>query len=144
MSKNKNKDKGTRWERDAAKELNKEFPDTWRRIPMSGAAGTQLGIPMLQADLMGDYSFLDHLFMGEAKVGYGGKSMTIQKEWFDKIAEASDKTHSYPVVLLKFENSRSGVRHVIAMDFEIWDKLLKEIQEMYLELESLYEKRDEH
>jgi len=138
---NKNKIKGSNWERKAAEELNKKFPDTWRRIPLSGALGTTLDIPSLQGDVSGNYLFLPFKFYGEAKVGYGGASMTIQKEWFDKIKKEAENNYAKPVVLLKFEKSNSGVRHVIAMDFETWDDIMLHIQSLRDELEKLYDER---
>jgi len=137
MSQNKQKDKGSRWEREAAELLNKEFPDSWKRIPMSGAMGTSLNITELDGDLQGRYSFFPHKFIGEAKVGYGGTEMTVRKEWFDKVKLEAEKSYSLPVVVLKFEKARSGVRHVIAMDFYTWDTLMTKFQELHEEVEKL-------
>jgi len=141
MMVNKNKIKGSQWERDAAKLLNENFPDVWRRNPGSGALGTILELPILKGDVVGDYEFLPFDFIAEAKVGYGGSLMQIQKVWFDKIKEQADENYSLPVVLLKFEKSKSGVRHVIAMDFETWDKIMSYIESMHEELLKLYEER---
>jgi hypothetical protein len=141
MSNNANKDKGTRWERDAAHCLNERFPDTWRRNPGSGALGTILDMPILKGDLVGDYEFLPTDFVAEAKVGYGGTQMQVHKEWFDKIKMEADQNYALPVVLLKFEKSKTGVRHVIAMDFETWDKLMEFVESMHEELLGLYEKQ---
>jgi len=137
------KNKGNRWERDAANILNEKFPDTWKRIALSGALGTILKEPLLEADLLGKYNHMDRKIAGEAKVGYGGLSMTIQKEWFDKIAQTAAKLYAIPVVLLKFSGARTGVRHVVAVDFEVWDELMKEWEGLYNELNSLYKKMDE-
>jgi hypothetical protein len=133
------KDKGKRWEREAAKILNKSFPNVWTRIPLSGALGTVLEMPSLKADLIGEYYFLKNPIMAEAKYGYGGSSMTIKKEWFDKIRIAAEETYSLPVVLLKFDNARSGVRYVIALDFEAWDELMSDVERMHTELLNFYE-----
>jgi len=84
---------------------------------------------MLKGDLRGRYSFLSRPLLGECKVGYGGKVMTIKKEWFDKIAQEASESYSLPVVLLKFEQSRSGTKHVICMDFEVWNQIMKELEE---------------
>lgn len=138
---NKNKDKGTRWERDAVNDLNENFPDTWRRNPGSGALGTILDMPILKGDLVGDYNFLPTTFVAEAKVGYGGTQMQVHKEWFDKIKMEANQNFALPVVLLKFEKSKTGVRHVIAMDFETWDKLMEFVESMHEELLELYEKQ---
>lgn len=138
----KSKDKGKRWEKEAEKILNESFGKVWKRTPGSGALGTNLQIPILQGDLIGDYYFLNKTFAAEAKFGYGGKSMTIQKEWFDKIREQAERTYSLPIVLLKFEYARTGVKYVVAMDFEAWDELLTEIEEMHTELLRLYEEHE--
>lgn len=142
MSNNKNKDKGTRWERDAVNELNENYPNAWRRNPGSGALGTVLDMPFLKGDLVGDYEFLPVDIVAEAKVGYGGTQMQVRKEWFDKIKMEANENYAIPVVLLKFEKSRTGVRHVIAMDFETWDTLMNFIESMHEELLGLYEKQE--
>jgi hypothetical protein len=143
MSHNANKDKGTRWERDAVLLLNQNHPNTWRRNPGSGALGTILDMPFLKGDLVGDYTFLPIDIVAEAKVGYGGTQMQLHKEWFDKIKMEADQNFAIPVVLLKFEKSKTGVRHVIAMDFETWDKLMEYYESMHEELLGLYEKLQE-
>jgi Holliday junction resolvase len=138
------KRKGARWERDAAKELNKNFPEVWRRIAMSGAMGTHMDIPILKADVVGTYPFYSKQFAGECKVGYGGKQMTIKKEWFDKIGGAAEEFYALPVVLLKFDYARTGVRHVIAMDFDVWDEIMTEFEEMRDEIDTLSKELDEN
>lgn len=125
---NPSKIKGSKWENDAADLLNKEFPNTWRRTPMSGALGTIMNEPLLGADVLGKYEFLPFKFLAEAKVGYGGSNMQIKKDWFDKIKSTAEKAYGIPVVLLKFLGARSGVKHVIAMDFETWNKLMAYIE----------------
>lgn len=139
---NKNKIKGSQWERDAAKLLNTNYPNVWRRNPGSGALGTILDMPILKGDLVGDYMFLPIDLVAEAKVGYGGTQMQIHKEWFDKIREEANENYALPVVLLKFEKSKSGARHIIAMDFETWDKFMNIIESMHEELLKLYEQQE--
>lgn len=137
---NPQKDKGSRWERDACKLMNVAFPDTWKRIAMSGALGTQLDIPILRPDAIGEYTHLSRKIVGEAKVGYGGKSMTIQKDWWDGIEEIAEENYAWPVVLLKFEKAHTGVRHVICLSFDTWNELMQEMAEMYHELLLAYER----
>jgi len=137
---NPQKRKGTRWENDATKLLNEKFPNVWRRVAMSGALGTMLDMPILMPDMYGKYEHLSRKIVGECKVGYGGKQMTIQKEWFDGISEIAVKNYGLPAVMLKFEKSRTGVRHIICLDFETWDELMLEMAEMYRELSMLHEK----
>lgn len=141
MKKINSKKKGKRWEYDARDELNDMFPSTWKRIPSSGAIGTIVEIPHLTGDLIGKYDFIPHLFRAECKVGYGGKSMTIQKEWFDKIRkEAEENYNNLPCVLIKFDGSREGVRYFIGLDFQAWFDLLKWIEGIHNENVELYEK----
>lgn len=90
--------------------------------------GTIAEIPILKGDLRGKYPFIGRGLLAECKVGYGGKEMTIRKEWFDKIAREAEESYSLPVVLLKFENSRSGVKHIICMDFDVWDQIMQELE----------------
>lgn len=126
---NKQKEKGTRWENEAEEKLNKAFPFTWTRIRASGAWGTLADIPQLKGDIKGKYPFMSKPLLGECKVGYGGKVMTIKKEWFDKVAQEAAETYSLPVVLLKFEQSRSGVKYIICMDFEVWNQIMEELED---------------
>lgn len=139
MMSNPQKEKGSRWERDSAKLLNERFPGTWKRVAMSGALGTQLNIPVLMPDISGNYNHLSRNLVGECKVGYGGKSMTIQKDWFDHIQDVAEKNFALPLVVLKFEKSRSGVRHIMCMSFETWDALMSEMADMYHELLKAYD-----
>jgi Holliday junction resolvase len=140
------KDKGNRWERESVKILNQRFPGTWKRIPGSGAIGTLVKEPMLAADIVGNYSFLNKPVMGECKTGYGGKSMTIQKDWFDHAVKVAQGVHGIPAVVLKFERSVKGVKHVVALDFDTWDYLMgllesqnELIESLQYELSDLYE-----
>ncbi len=66
--------------------------------------------------------------------------MTIQKEWFDGIREIAEKQYALPAVILKFEKSRTGVKHIICLDFDAWDEIMREMAEMHHELKVLYEK----
>ena len=134
----KSKEKGGRWELEATKLLNKRFPGTWKKIAMSGSLGSILNIPILKADVIGEYKHISYRLMGDCKVGYGGKNMTIQKEWFDKIRDIAEENYALPVVILKFEKSRSGVRYVICMDFDTWDALMTDMGELYHELKQAY------
>lgn len=134
------KDKGNRWEREAVKILNKRFPETWRRIPGSGAIGTLVSEPLLAADIVGKYHFLDKPVMGECKVGYGGKSMTIQKDWFDHARHVAEGAFGIPAVVLKFERSVKGVKHVMALDFEAWEYFMDLLESYDAETIELQEK----
>lgn len=135
------KRKGARWERESCKLLNEEFPDVWKRIPMSGAIGTIANMPLLKADIVGDYEHLSKKIVGENKYGYGGKQMTLKKEWFDHIQEIAEENYAIPAVVLKFERARSGIKHVICLSFETWTELMSEMADMYNELMDVYEDR---
>lgn len=138
---NPQKRKGTRWETDSVKLLNQKFPNVWRRIAMSGALGTMLDMPILMPDISGKYEHMSNGIVGECKVGYGGKMMTIQKDWFDHIRGVAAKNYAaVPAVVLKFEKSRTGVKHIICLDFEAWDDLMGEMESMHNELVVLHEK----
>jgi len=84
---------------------------------------------MLRGDLRGRYSFMGKPMLAECKVGYGGKSMTIQKAWFDKVAKEAEDLYALPAVLLKFENSRSGTKYIICLDFDVWNQIMQELKE---------------
>lgn len=139
------KRKGKRWERDAVKELNKAFGEVWKRIPGSGALGTQLSISQLKGDLVGKYKFIKSPFRGEAKTGYGGATqLAIKREWFDKIAEEakSGMRNHIPIVICKFSGSRSDTRYFISMTFQAWDELMQEVKDIYEENIRLREELD--
>lgn len=137
------KRKGSQWERDLAKELNKLFETTtWKRIAMSGAMGTIMNEPLLKADVVGTFDFLDRRFVGECKVGYGGAMMQVSKEWFDKIKQTASECYALPVVFLKFSGARSGVQHVVAFDMDTFVILMKEVEAMYDEILKLREQHD--
>lgn len=133
--------KGQKWERDAVEELNKQFPDTWKKIPMSGAAGTILNVPELKPDLVGKYVHMDRRLAGEAKTGYGGsEQMAIQRKWFEKIAKQAIELYAIPILMFKFSGSRGEVRYVVAMSFQAWDELMLEYQKLYEENVALWAK----
>lgn len=144
MMVNKQKRKGSDWERDVAKELNKLLNSSeWKRVPGSGALGTILGEPFLRGDVKGNVDWLRD-FLLEAKVGYGGKKQfTIKKEWFDKIAEEAKTKNAIPAVVCKFANARTGVRHFIALDIEVFADILNQGSGMLRELEKLYDRLGE-
>lgn len=144
MKKINSKQKGKRWEYDARDQLNEMFPNTWKRIPSSGAIGTIVEIPHLTGDLIGKYEFIPYVLRAECKVGYGGKDMTIHKEWFDKIRrEAEENFNNLPCVVIKFDGSREGVRYFMALDFQAWFDLLKWIEKLHTENVEMYTKLEQ-
>lgn len=129
------KDKGKRWEKDAVEILNEKFPSTWRRVPASGALGTQLGMPELTSDLVGNYYFLPFKLRGDAKTGYGGATqLALKRDWLEKIRkEAENMPNSVPCVIGKFSGSRTDEKYFMVLDFQAWDKLMKDYEELYQE-----------
>lgn len=115
------KRKGTRFEQELKKLLEDKFPGSkWFRVPMSGAIGTLTGESSLDGDLIGSVPGFPKRIKVEAKVGYSqsGKSMAIRKEWLDSIIEKSKKDMSFPVLMAKFEQARTGTRVFVALDLD--------------------------
>lgn len=135
---NASKRKGTAWEVQAAKLLNEPFEEPiWKRVPLSGAIGTTLHEPELASDVKGKYPFIPFRFVAEAKTGYGGSNMQIKKEWFDKIKQTADQLYAEPLVFLKFLGARSGAKHIIAMEFDTWNRLMLYIEHLTDDRDSL-------
>jgi Holliday junction resolvase len=134
--------KGNQWERDLAKLLNEKLVDsTWKRIPGSGALGTQLGMGELTSDIVGTLPFTKKTVKIEAKVGYGGdKQFTLKKEWLDKVKMEAEQTFSIPVVGCKFSGSREGVKYFFVLDFDTFCDLMNLTTDLYQELTETIDK----
>jgi len=132
MTPNKQKIKGTTWERSLVKILNERIKKgTFKRVPGSGAMGTQLDEPSLYSDIKGRVVGLGKPIKIEAKVGYGGaKQLTVKKEWLDKVAEEANRTYSIPFLICRFSGSRSGVEDFVVMDIDIFIDLMNLISEL--------------
>lgn len=132
------KRKGSDFERYIAKKLTKNLKyGKFKRIAGSGAIGTNMGIPTLTGDLRGEVAGFTQKFKGESKIGYGGsKSMTIKKEWLDKIIEESSFDYSIPFLVARFSGARSGVEEFIILDLDTFIKILNLVSELYWELEN--------
>lgn len=136
--------KGSQWERDAAEILSNLLDGTFKRIPGSGALGTQLDEPGLTADIVGSVRSIQEQFRIEAKVGYGGeKQFALKKEWLDKIKKEADAVYGIPLIIGKFSGSREGIKHFIVMDTETFGTLIRGFNDMYDELCELYKKVNE-
>jgi len=143
MSRNKSKDKGTRWEKEAVDILTSKINrSVWKKIPSSGALGTILGESILTGDINGKIYGLPRGFKLEAKCGYGEKEMTIKKEWLDKIVREAETAYSYPALIGKFSGSRSGVKHFIIFDIDTFVTIMNYITELKEDLDIIYEKID--
>ena len=132
MSPNAQKRKGSDWERELVKILNKAIQNgTFKRVPGSGAMGTYLEEPALYSDIKGKVIGLEKPIKIEAKVGYGGsKQLTLKKEWLDKIALEASRTYSIPFLIGRFSGSRSGVENFVVMDLQIFIDLMNTISDL--------------
>jgi hypothetical protein len=124
------KRKGARWERKAVELLEKLVPESsWKKLAGSGAIGTVMKEPLLRGDISGVIPYLGKTFRVEAKVGYGGaKQLTFKREWLEKIREEAEGTYSIPLVVCKFSGARGESKHFVAMDFEAFADLLKQVK----------------
>jgi hypothetical protein len=142
MSHNKSKDKGTRFEKELAEELESKIRNSiWIRIVGSGAMGTSLHEPLLVSDIKGEVKGFYKKFRGEAKSGYNSstnrevKQFTIKKEWLDKIQEEAQSNFSFPILGCKFDNVRTGVKKFIVLNIDDFAELINKITELQEMLE---------
>lgn len=131
------KRKGSNFEREIVKRFNmKVRQGEFKRIPGSGALGTNLGMPSLTGDIDGCVAGLPKKLKGESKIGYGGaKSMTLKKEWLDKIKLEAEASYALPFLVGRFSGARSGVEEFIVLDLDTFTDLLNLISEMGNELD---------
>lgn len=138
---NKNKIKGTSFENQLVKLFQEYIPRSQaKRIAGSGAIGTTMGEPLLTGDVIASFPGFPRKFRVECKVRCGGKSMTVEKEWFDKIKMEAEGSYSIPLVALKFLGSRAseGVQYLIATDFETFCGLINYVADLKKELDENY------
>jgi hypothetical protein len=145
---NKQKVKGSTWERDAVNILTSLIKSgTWKRIPGSGAMGTALGESLLTGDITGSVNGYPKKFKAECKVGYNPstdkevKSFSLKKEWLDKIRMESETAYATPILLGKFDNARGGVKHFVVMDIRDFADIMNFITDISRELELEYGKK---
>lgn len=129
------KRKGNDFERQAVEILNKIINSSvWKRVPSSGAIGTNLDEPLLLGDINGKVDNIPFTFKAEAKTGYGGeKQFTLKKIWLDKIKEESEKTKSFPFLIGKFSGAKNGVKVFVVLSVEDFSYLINEIQKLKME-----------
>ena len=143
MTPNRQKDKGSRWERDLVKLLEEKNKDILvKKIAGSGALGTNLQEPLLMGDVRATFPGLTRSILFECKTGYGGsKQLTVKKEWFDKIKEEAEATFSLPAVVCKFSGARKsdGVQYFVSLDFDTFMFLMERIRHLDEELSGMYE-----
>lgn len=128
---NKNKRKGSDWERKLVEILNENLQGTFKRIPGSGAIGTLLDEGRLTGDVVGKVKGLSKELRIECKTGYGGsKQLTIQKEWLDKIGEEAENTFAIPLLIGKFSGAKTGVKDFVVVDLDVFIDLLNVITKL--------------
>lgn len=143
---NKAKRKGSDWERNLVKYLNKKLTlGAFKKIPGSGAIGTILGEPRLFGDVRGKVHGLSRSLLGECKVGYGGhRQFTLKKEWLDKIKKEADASYSLPFLAGKFSGCRKGICSFVVLDLDTFCDLLNVVTELTREIDELYENRTDN
>lgn len=141
---NKQKRKGTDWERQLAKLLTKKLTDSeFKRVPGSGALGTIMNESRLSGDIKGHIKFISKGITGEAKTGYGGHTqLTIKREWLEKVREEAEASYSIPLLFCKFAGAKTGVKHFVVMDLDAFVEIMEEGNKLYDTLVRLEEKVD--
>lgn len=134
---NRQKRKGNDWERqlvdilDANLDGIEDGKGKAKRVPGSGAIGTLLGESRLTGDVVAKINGLPKELRIECKTGYGGaKQLTVEKKWLDKIGEEANNTFSVPLLAAKFSGAKSGVRHFVVMDLNVFIELMNLITEL--------------
>ena len=137
------KRKGSNWEREASKLLTSLIPESvWKRIPSSGAIGTNMSEPDLCGDIKGEVKGFPKKFRVEAKVGYGGeKQFGLKKAWLDQIAYEANQTYSIPFLIGKFSGARSGAQVFVVVDVDTFADILNQVTKLSEELEEVYDKK---
>ena len=135
---NKSKQAGDRWERDMCEALD------GKKQPSSGAFGSIHKDSSLVGDVVVTPPWLSRPILFECKYGYGGSSqMTLRREWFTKIREQAAGARRFPAVALKFRDVTSGdigSAKVICFNLDTWEKIVEEINDLYMQYLTLLEK----
>lgn len=138
------KRKGSDFERFAVEILNTLIKDAdFKRVPGSGALGTALGEPLLTADIVGRVKSIPAPFRIECKNGYNSskdaeiKQFTLKKEWLDKIREEADANYGLPLLMGKFSGARSGIKVFVAMDVEMFARIINHITKLQDQLDGV-------
>jgi len=139
---NKQKRKGTDWERKIVKIFNTKIKGAeFKRVPGSGALGTIMDESRLSGDVKGSLPFLNKGITIEAKTGYGGsKQHVIKKEWLDKVREEAEKSYTIPMLVCKFSGAKTGAKHFIVFDFDAFYEIVEEANSLYEQVIKLEEK----
>jgi len=109
-----------------------------KRMPGSGAVGTQQGFIHLVGDVRCKYPFLKGELIVDTKHGYGGKEqVTIKREWWKKIRKEASLTDGYGGVGIKFKGVTSTDKEerdcakIIAFTYDDFQKMMDEIGEWW-------------
>jgi len=131
---NKQKIKGTSWERQICELIEENIPGSKvKRIAGSGALGTVMHEPSLTGDVIMELPNFEKKFRGEAKVGYGGDTqLTVKKEWFDKIKQEADNSYAFPLLLCKFlgAKKKDGVQYFVALDLNSFCDIMNYVSKL--------------
>jgi len=143
---NRKKIKGTTWENQLVDLFNTQLKKAkFKRVPGSGAIGTVFSEPLLTGDEVGKIESMPQGFKIECKSGYNTltnketKSVSVKKEWFDKVSMESKGDFSIPLVACKFDNIRSGCKYFVAMDVNTFTDLLNYMTDLKRELDLNFE-----
>lgn len=131
---NKNRDYGLDWERELVRRF-KEVDEKAVRMPNSGAYGTLTGIDSLKGDVRFNVDGLH--FILEAKAGYGGsRSITVQRDWLEKIAEEAkgQRPRRIPLLALKLKGARGASGKLIIFTLDSFIDLLKKYNSLLEDL----------
>ena len=141
---NKQKRKGTDWERKIVKLFNASITNAkFKRVPGSGALGTIMNESRLSGDVKGSLPFLSKGITLEAKTGYGGaKQHLVKKEWLDKVREEAENSYTIPMLACKFSGAKSGAKHFIVLDFAAFIEVVEEANKLYEQVVKLEERLD--
>lgn len=138
---NKNKIKGSKWERDFVKQVS-AYAKSCRRIPGSGAIGTLMHESRLTGDVDLRYEFLQKPLKVELKYGYGGSSqMIIKREWMEKIRQQAKLNNSIPAVAIKFRDVTGGdieSAKWICFSVEDWNDFVKYLNDLFSDLDEFW------
>jgi hypothetical protein len=120
---------------------------TFKRVYASGSVGTYCDVPELTGDVRGTVDNFPQKLKIECKVGYSNKlvgdtkSISVRKEWLDKIIEEASKDYSMPVLICKFDGVRAGVKHFAALDLDTFASMINEITALRKELDLVYQEK---
>jgi Holliday junction resolvase len=145
------KTKGSSAERELVKVLNNTIDGgQFSRVYASGSVGTTLGISTLMGDINGKVPGFSKPFKIEAKSGYSNvknkeaKSLSVKKEWLDKIKEEAKAAYAIPMLIGKFDGVHSGVKYFVCLDMETFAEIINEYSELKRELDLVYEKESKN